>query len=1257
MPWADRYLQMSFSGGEMSPEVFSRYDDARLRSGAALLRNFITHPRGSAQRRPGFALVNECKDSDFEVRLLPFRFSTEQVAAIEMGRATVEGLTISAGSFEVGRRYEIVLVGTTDFTLIGAESNTPGEIFVATGVGTGNGTALETDERGYFRFHIDGGTLLQTKPPEYRGRELAVDINLAGNSEWQLTQSQPGPSHGFQTADPIVFTMHTDPSSVTCTFDLVTEEVTAAVTVPARDYKDDDVVVFSSDSGDLPAPLEPERYYYIRDASGNVFRLSDVRGGPLINFTSAGGAGPFRHAVLPRAQRIPSNEVLVLKPNHTFYAIRVDDLEIQIAETRADALAGTFLDFDGVGTVDQGDIAIHYDYRRGATVYDGTRVGNIDAPAYLFRETAWGTPGSRYLFLADHQGRTGGGGDGHDPTEVAYWQKQSGVAQVVTFNVLLNRVDWGSPHGLADNSPITFETTGLLPDNVEAGVVYYVRNTTPGGQPATAETFFLAATPTGALVIMGGAALGTHTAFANGYYEVPHFYPEDDLFEVNLAQSADVMSLAHQDRPLAELRRRGATDWVLADVQWNAQVSPPQNVIASSFEGQAVRPDAANATNDTLDFNENPALAPGEIVTFENIENTTGGVYVADGTYSVGEVTGGGVYLVTFREFEAGTKVNVANAGGAMSSTARVRVTNPFVDAEEIYAVTALDANNEESEASQEVRITNNLAVRGAYNTISWDPVNLATRYRVYKDVNGLFGLVGETDAPNTTFVDDDIGPDLSFTPPILDGGLLEEFADPTFDPAESLVVITGHGLPSGAPVIFQTNDTLPAGIEFNRTYYTLDAKEDSFQLTETPTGTEPVSFTGTGSGQTLMLAGLFPGAVCYFEQRRVVGGARTRPQDFWLTASSTETDLSYSIPTLDADRIQGRIAARERNQIRHALPAGHLIFLTSAAEYRVTSLDGGPLTPSSISPRAPTQVGVSTVAPIVANNVVLFPEDRGGHIREMGYVERAGDYITADVALRAAHLFDGFTIAQMAYHEAPQPVVWAVSSTGELLGMTYIPEEQIAGWHRQAIAGVIESVVSVPEGLEDRVYIVANRNGTRYIERMGEQTVGAIEDAFYVDFGATYKGAPASEVFVPHLTGLSVIYLADGLESSGTVGASGYLQLATPASTVQVGLPYQSDLQTIPLGMAADAGAGVGRTKDINHVFVRVRDSGRYQAGPTAASLSTSARPVAGELLTALEQLVIAGNWNLEGQLFLRSETALPLIVAGVTLDLATGG
>lgn len=59
------------------------------------------------------------------------------------GGGVPTGVIRTAGSFIVLKQYKIVTVGTTDFTAIGANSNTVGEVFFATAAGSGTGTAEE----------------------------------------------------------------------------------------------------------------------------------------------------------------------------------------------------------------------------------------------------------------------------------------------------------------------------------------------------------------------------------------------------------------------------------------------------------------------------------------------------------------------------------------------------------------------------------------------------------------------------------------------------------------------------------------------------------------------------------------------------------------------------------------------------------------------------------------------------------------------------------------------------------------------------------------------------------------------------------------------------------------------------------------------------------------------------------------------------------------------------------------------------------
>ncbi|MGZ4968036.1 MAG: hypothetical protein ACXV8O_01355 [Methylobacter sp.] len=62
-----------------------------------------------------------------------------------LGASAPSPTSVAAGSFLSGVAYTIATVGTTDFTAIGASSNTIGVSFTATGAGTGTGTATAND--------------------------------------------------------------------------------------------------------------------------------------------------------------------------------------------------------------------------------------------------------------------------------------------------------------------------------------------------------------------------------------------------------------------------------------------------------------------------------------------------------------------------------------------------------------------------------------------------------------------------------------------------------------------------------------------------------------------------------------------------------------------------------------------------------------------------------------------------------------------------------------------------------------------------------------------------------------------------------------------------------------------------------------------------------------------------------------------------------------------------------------------------------
>lgn len=62
--------------------------------------------------------------------------------AVQIQFSAPSTTAIPAGTFVAGEWYQIATIGTTNFTAIGADANKVETIFIATGAGTGSGTAF-----------------------------------------------------------------------------------------------------------------------------------------------------------------------------------------------------------------------------------------------------------------------------------------------------------------------------------------------------------------------------------------------------------------------------------------------------------------------------------------------------------------------------------------------------------------------------------------------------------------------------------------------------------------------------------------------------------------------------------------------------------------------------------------------------------------------------------------------------------------------------------------------------------------------------------------------------------------------------------------------------------------------------------------------------------------------------------------------------------------------------------------------------------
>jgi hypothetical protein len=459
---------------------------------------------------------------------------------------------------------------------------------------------------------------------------------------------------------------------------------------------------------------------------------------------------------------------------------------------------------------------------------------------------------------------------------------QAGLAMCRNFRIL--------PHGPAQNRA-GFEFVAEVKDSTKLCRLFPFEYSTTQTMVLQAGDQYLRFHTQAATLLSGGVP-----------YEVATTYLNTDLSSIKYVQSADVFTMVHTSYPPAELKRLGAVSWTIGDISFATTLQPPTGVLLTATLG---------ATPGTATLMRYAVTSVASNNTDESLISITGDESTVHCTISAATQANPGILTSAApHKLGVGAPVNVSGVTGMTGLNGEWYVNSiPTASTFTLKSLAGvpLDTTAFPAYVSGGAVLMhglyNNLFDTGAQNAIAWNLVAGALRYNVYKYSNGLWGYIGQ--ASGASFVDNNITPDISKTPPELNN-----------------------------------------------------------------------PFVGAGN---------YPGAVTYFEQRRIFAGTVNKPQNLWMTRSGTESNLTYSIPTRDSDSIAFRVVARQANTVRHLVPLTNLLALTSSAEWRVTSVNTDALTPTSASVKPQSYIGANNTAPVIFNNNVIYAAARAGSSRPSG--------------------------------------------------------------------------------------------------------------------------------------------------------------------------------------------------------------------------------------------------------------------------------
>jgi hypothetical protein len=419
------------------------------------------------------------------------------------------------------------------------------------------------------------------------------------------------------------------------------------------------------------------------------------------------------------------------------------------------------------------------------------------------------------------------------------------------------------------------------------------------------------------------------------------------------------------------------------------------------------------------------------------------------------------------------------------------------------------------------------------------------------------------------------------------------------------------------------------------------------------------------------------PGAVNYFQGRRIFAGSGPQPQAVWMTQAGNYTNMDVSFPSRDSDAITVSLLSKQVNAIKHLVSMNALLALTSNGAWMISAgTQGNFLSPTTVVASPQSYNGCSDVTPIAINYDILYVQARGSKVRDLAYNFYVQLFTGADMSVLSSHMFYGFKILEWAYAEEPYYLVWAVRNDGTLLSFTYLKEQDVYAWarHDTGNGDGFKSVCSIPEGQENALYFVTSRTiqgrnfgqPVQYIERMASRNfyqsgVPNVALAWCVDSGRQYQGPPVTRVYgLRHLEGRTVAILADGNVQPQQVVVGGSVVVQAPASIITVGIPIQAQLQTLALDVGEPSIQG--KRKKIARTSLIVMDTRGLKMGPDAQHLAefkdrtNEAWGAAVPLVTGLTTMLLPPVWQVDGSVFIQQDQPLPATILGIIPQVVIG-
>jgi hypothetical protein len=798
-------------------------------------------------------------------------------------------------------------------------------------------------------------------------------------------------------------------------------------------------------------------------------------------------------------------------------------------------------------------------------------------------------------------------------------------------------VGWTS-HDIPVGSPVSFTTSGTLPQGIVSGTIYYVH-----ASNYSTGNFTIAATPYGSQITSDGTGnSGTHS----GYHSIlatttAHGYVNDDVISINndsgvtgLAAKWVVKNAHCAPVTVTSVDASANTFTVVAHGMTSGQklyFSVSRTGAMPTGSSALTAYYAIKVTDDTFKISTTKDIVPvdisstgsGTIRLHKADESFFNRFQVAliDGTLDVAPtLTTSGTTTVTNINYRHSTATNNKDWRSAGFTGTTTNYTGSGDSAATWYGKHHHYSEAVMYDASDRFDI--GYAVLGdsiffAHNA-SWPR---------YLKVNSDYDWDFTYHAYKVDFVLGDSG--YSALPCYYDGPYVDLNTDipktvwPTLSLSSQVGTISTMYQAGGTTPILSASDV---GIVF-RIDGNASVKESAwYQVTSVNSWTNDATSTADFYAKVMASGsfsvgyydfwrkGLFgtvegyPNRVSFVQDRICYSTFNNYPSRIEMSESSAYDSFSpnsrqdYTEVNND-NAISFSIASQSVGKISWTLQSNAGMFVgATGGVFLVAGVDSALMIPGAVSQTMVSNYGAENIPPIVINGSVFYVEVGGRRIRQLVPASTGADSNNA-----SRLFFDALNspIIGWEFCRKGVPIIWCHLTDGTVVGVVAEIQDDVFAAFTVDIGGsfggsnpVIESISSFRNtASSDELYFVVKRtiNGStvRYVERLADNIffdAGVTKsNVICMDSAITITNGPASTTVsgLSHLEGQAVDVVADNIIITGKTVSSGAITLSTAAASIRVGLSYRPAWESLDIESPDPSSVSLGTVKRMSEIDV----------------------------------------------------------------------